>query len=87
MRAGELYDIVTKYLLPDVIDGPIYRRRLQGYFMEAGLVKKRMSDGMYYYGIKHNTNITSKEYKKEKIKGYDLVELTKHYQQEAAIYP
>jgi hypothetical protein len=51
MRAGELYEIITKYLVPDVIDGPIYRRRLQGYFMEAGLVKKRMSDGMYYYGI------------------------------------
>lgn len=87
MRAGELYEIMTKYLLPDVIDGPIYRRRLQGYFMEAGLVKKRMSDGMYYYGIKHNTNVTCKEYKKDKIMGYDLVMLTKQYQQEAAIYP
>lgn len=82
MRAGELYEIITKYLLPDVIDGPIYRRRLQGYFMEAGLVKKRMSDGMYYYGIKHNTinNIMSKEYKKDKIKGDDLIELTKNFQ-------
>jgi len=78
MRAGELYELVTKYLLPDVTDGLLYRRRLQGYFMEAGLLKKRMSDGMYYYGIKHNI-INKKEYIKDKIKGDDLIELTKNY--------
>ena len=57
MKASELYEYIINNIQmspegKNIIDNNLLRRRLQGYLMEAGLQKKRFSDGYYYYGIK-----------------------------------
>lgn len=69
MKASELYKQFT--LLMGVQESTLFQRRLQGYFIESGLEKKRYTDGYYYYGIQSNPTVVTlndlwKKYMKSK---------------------
>lgn len=69
MKASELYKQFT--LLMGVPESTLFQRRLQGYFIESGLEKKRYTDGYYYYGIQPNPMVVTlndlwKKYMKSK---------------------
>lgn len=71
MRALELYMKVSSYIPRNHIqcsNDSILHKRLAAYFLEMGLIKKRFSDGVYYYGIKLKTVDTSKLSVKEMMK-------------------
>jgi hypothetical protein len=49
--ASELYNAVMNNLCIQYTDKTAFRKRLAGYFLELGLIRKRYTDGYYYYGI------------------------------------
>lgn len=49
--ALELYNTVANHLCVPWADRMTFRKRLAGYFLDLGLIRKRYSDGYYYYGI------------------------------------
>jgi hypothetical protein len=51
MNASELYNKIINDLLIPFKEVPAFKKRLIGYFVEAGLTKKRYSEGYFYYGI------------------------------------
>jgi hypothetical protein len=51
MKASELYKLLCVFMgIPN--NNVMNHRRLQSYLIEAGLHKKRYTDGFYYYGIR-----------------------------------
>jgi hypothetical protein len=52
ISATELYNIIGNHLCIDYNNKLPFRKRLTGYLIETGLIKKRYSNGYYYYGIK-----------------------------------
>lgn len=70
MKASDLYKQFTSLMnVPE--STLLFQRRLQGYFIESGLQKKRYTDGYYYYGIQANPTVVTlhdlwKKYMKSK---------------------
>jgi hypothetical protein len=67
LKASEIYTLIENYF-PLFKGNLTFRKRVSGYLIETGLSRKRVSDGIYYYGLK------KKEYKIEKT--YDNKEKT-----------
>jgi hypothetical protein len=65
LKASEIYTLIENYF-PLFKGNLTFRKRVSGYLIETGLSRKRISDGIYYYGLK------KKEYKIEKT--YDNIE-------------
>jgi hypothetical protein len=59
MRAQDIAEELEKSL--HIENDQSFRIRLAGYLVEAGLKKKRFSNGFYYYGIKNKFNPPSKD--------------------------
>ena len=74
MKASELYKQFT--FLMGVEVSTLFHRRLQGYFIESGLEKKRYTDGYYYYGIQPNPMVvTLNDVWKKYMKSKNLMQL------------
>jgi hypothetical protein len=64
IKATELYQKISLFMklehfLDDTKKGSL-NRRLASYLLEMGLVRKRFSDGIYYYGIRPKAVVASK---------------------------
>jgi hypothetical protein len=53
ISASELYNNISNNLLISYTELSAFKKRLAGYLIELGLVKKRYSEGFFYYGIKN----------------------------------
>ena len=52
IRASELLNIISARLsITNTEQAPGFKHRLPGYLLEAGLKKKRLADGIHYYGV------------------------------------
>jgi hypothetical protein len=51
--ANELYSLIMNNICVLYTDKVAFKKRLAGYLIEIGLVRKRYSDGYSYYGIKN----------------------------------
>jgi hypothetical protein len=58
MKATIIQEHITKDLKIGSHDPIQFKKRLSGYLLEIGLKKKRLSDGIYYYGLE--LNVTNK---------------------------
>jgi hypothetical protein len=70
LKASEIYTLIENYF-PLFKGNLTFRKRVSGYLIETGLSRKRVSDGIYYYGLK------KKEYKIEKTYNINIEDIMK----------